>query len=187
MTKKEVKVKKVSLEVIVPDNVESTIKGNEVSMKGPEGEVIRSFRLRVSTMKQEGKKIIIESQKDKKKDRKEAGAIQAHLKNMIRGSQEAHKYVMKICSGHFPMNVAIVGTKLVIKNFLGEKVPRTVELKAGAKVKVEGEHINISSVNKEIAGQVAADIEQITRRPKFNTRIFQDGIYIIHKDGEDLK
>jgi len=27
MTKKEVKVKKVSLEVIVPDNVESTIKG----------------------------------------------------------------------------------------------------------------------------------------------------------------
>ena len=37
-----------------------------------------------------------------------------------------------------------------------------------------------------LAGQTAADIEQMTRRPSFYTRIFQDGIYITIKDGKEI-
>ena len=85
------------------------------------------------------------------------------------------------------MNASISGTMLVIKNFLGEKVPRTLQLNGGAEVKIDGDLINVSSVSKEIAGQVSADIEQLTRRPGYDTRIFQDGIYIINKDGKELK
>mgnify|MGYP001570040019 FL=1 len=85
------------------------------------------------------------------------------------------------------MNVSTDGNKLSVKNFLGEKVPRVLELKEGATVKVESPLIYVISSNKEIAGQVSADIEQLTRRPGFDTRIFQDGIYIINKDGKELK
>ena len=35
--------------------------------------------------------------------------------------------------------------------------------------------------NGFLLGQTAADIEQLTRRPGFDTRIFQDGIYIVKK------
>ena len=85
------------------------------------------------------------------------------------------------------MNVSIAGNKFVVKNFLGEKVPRVLQLKQGAEVKIEGDMIYILSPNKETAGQVSADIEQLTRRPGYDSRIFQDGIYIINKDGKQLK
>ena len=85
------------------------------------------------------------------------------------------------------MNVSIAGNKFVVKNFLGEKVPRVLQLKQGAEVKIEGDIIHILSPNKETAGQVSADIEQLTRRPGYDSRIFQDGIYIINKDGKQLK
>ena len=85
------------------------------------------------------------------------------------------------------MNVRITVNKLVIKNFLGEKVPRTLEFKNGVQVKVDGDLIHVVSNSKELAGQVSADIEQLTRRPGYDTRVFQDGCYIISKDGKELK
>ena len=85
------------------------------------------------------------------------------------------------------MNVSTSNNKLIVKNFLGEKVPRILQLKEGADVKIEGEIIKVESSNKELAGQVSADIEQLTRRPGYDSRIFQDGIYITNKDGRELK
>jgi large subunit ribosomal protein L6 len=84
------------------------------------------------------------------------------------------------------MNVSVSNKKLIIKNFFGEKIPREVKLK-NANVKVEGELIYVTSQNKETAGQISADIEQVTRRPGYDTRVFQDGIYIINKDGKEMK
>ena len=85
------------------------------------------------------------------------------------------------------MNVSVNNDQLIIKNFIGEKYPRILQLKTGATVKIEGDKINVESVDKEIAGTVASDIEQLTRRPGFDTRIFEDGIYIISKSGKELK
>ena len=173
--------------VEMPSGVTATLHANTLTVKGPQGEVSKLFKLGDLSMKLEGNKFTVEAQRATRNNKKFAGSINAHVNNMVRGSQNNHEYKLKICSGHFPMNVAITSGKLVVKNFHGEKVPRTLALKQGADVKVEGDHINISSASKEIAGQVAADIEQLTRRPGFDTRIFQDGIYIIMKDGKDLK
>jgi len=54
-------------------------------------------------------------------------------------------------------------------------------------VKVEGDIVIVESPNKELAGQVAADIEQKVRRTKYDNRIFQDGIWIFEKFGKELK
>jgi len=53
---------------------------------------------------------------------------------MIKGSSQNHVYTMKICSGHFPMNVSVSNNKLSVKNFFGEKVPRVLQLKSGVDV-----------------------------------------------------
>ena len=84
------------------------------------------------------------------------------------------------------MNVSISNNELIVKNFLGEKVPRTLKIKEGTTVKVEGDNIIVESTNKEIAGQVSADIEQLTRRTGYYSRIFHDGIYMINKDGKEI-
>lgn len=183
-TKKKLGIVK---QVELPDGVSASIDGYILLVKGPKGESKKEMKQHNVVIRVEDKKILLETKKENKKDKKIIGSLVAHVKNMIRGSIEKHVYTLKICSGHFPMNVSAANNKLIVKNFLGEKVPRTLQLKEGADVKVEGEFIKVESSSKETAGQVAADIEQLTRRPGYDTRIFQDGCYIISKDGRELK
>jgi len=174
-------------EIELPESINASMNNKLLSIKGQKGEVIRALNQQNITLKINGKKILLESKRDTKRHKKIIGSLAAHIKNMIKGSLHEHTYILKICSGHFPMNVSTSDNKLVIKNFLGEKVPRILQLKKNAHVKVEGDLIYVTSTSKEIAGQVSADIEQLTRRPGYDTRIFQDGVYVINKDGKELK
>lgn len=174
-------------EVSLPEGVTASVDGTTLSVKGPKGESKRALRQKNVSVRVEGQKIIFETKRSTKRDKKMAYSLVAHAKNMARGATETHSYTLKICAGHFPMTVTVSDSKFSVKNFLGEKVPRVLRLKEGAAVKVEGQLIHITSPSKEIAGQVAADIEQLTRRPGFDTRVFQDGCYIIVKDGKELK
>ena len=188
MVKESAKGKaKITKELPLPDNVNASMNEEFLLIKGPNGELRREIKHHNISIRAGDKKIVLESEKGLKEDKKIIGSLEAHVKNMISGSMQSHTYTLKICSGHFPMNVSVSGNKLAIKNFLGEKVPRTLQLKEKAEVKIEGDIIRVSSISKEIAGQVSADIEQLTRRPGFDTRIFQDGIYIINKDGKEMK
>jgi len=152
-----------------------------LTLKGPKGEVIRDFPNKNISMENKEGKVILKAPKFNKINKKLIKSSVSHVKNMVKGVAEGYKYTLKICSGHFPMNVSVSDKGLVVKNFLGEKVPRTLKLKDGAVVKVEGENIIVESTNKEIAGQVSADIEQLTRRTGYDGRIFQDGIFITIK------
>ncbi|MBI2654667.1 50S ribosomal protein L6 [Candidatus Woesearchaeota archaeon] len=178
---------KITKEIELPENIAASFNGQLLVIKGPKGEVKRQIKHHNIFIKIYEKKIIFESKGHTKENKKTIGSLAAHLKNMVKGSAQGHTYILKICSGHFPMNVSVSGKKLVVKNFLGEKVPRVLDLKEGVDVKVEGDMIRVTSLNKEIAGQASADIEQMTRRPGYDTRIFQDGIHIINKDGKELK
>lgn len=184
---KDKRKEKITKELGLPDNVDAILNGQFLTVKGPKGDARKMLKGQDISIKIEGKKIVFESNKAKKIHKKIVGSMVAHVKNMIRGSLQNHVYTLKICSGHFPMNVSVSDNKIVIKNFLGEKVPRVFKLKDGANVKVEGDLIYVTSPDKEIAGQVSADIEQLTRRPGYDTRIFQDGIWIVSKDGKELK
>lgn len=183
ITRKE----KILKEIELPESVTAAINDKTLTIKSSSNESEKIFNQRNISIKIQGKKIILESKRGTKKDKKIIGSVAAHINNMLRGSQQKHTYLLKICSGHFPMNVSVSGSKFIIKNLLGEKVPRMLNLKHGADVKVEGDLIYVTSTNKETAGQVSADIEQLTRRPGYDTRVFQDGCYIIMKDGKELK
>ncbi len=120
------------------------------------------------------------------REKKQLYTMKAHILNMIRGSQEAHTYKVKVCSGHFPMNVSISNGVLTVKNFLGEAVPRKLVLKKDVSVVLNGDIIEISSPYIERAGTQASDIEQLTKITNRDRRIFQDGLYIIEKDGNAI-
>ena len=178
---------KLTKEIELPNDVSASVDGKSLLVKGPKGEVSKTLKQHNVQIDVDNKKILLKFKRETRKDKKIVGSLVAHIRNMIKGSSENHIYILKICSGHFPMNVSASDNKLVVKNFLGEKVSRILQLKHDASVKIEGDMIYITSTSKETAGQVAADIEQLTRRPGYDSRIFQDGIYIISKDGKELK
>ncbi len=105
---------------------------------------------------------------------------------MLRGVTEGHTYKLKVCSGHFPMSVSVKEGVLEVKNFIGEKVPRRLMIKDGVTVTAEGDVIVVTGHDKERVGNQAAAIEQLMRRPGFDRRIFQDGIYLTEKDGKEV-
>lgn len=183
MKKKPLKEQIIS----IPDKVEAVLKDKLLTIKGPKGEVTKLFFNPKVKIEIKDKKITIKPLNSTKREKKIMGSFKAHIKNIISGCLEPHTYALKICSGHFPMTVAIAKDTLVVKNFFGEKEPRELKLKKGATVKVEGDIINIEGPDKELCGQIAADIEKLVKRTEYDRRIFQDGIYITKKDGIEIK
>lgn len=176
----------IKKEIKLVEGVTAEVDGALLKIKGPKGEVERDFRHpRVKVGIKEGK-IFLEAMKSTKREKTVIGSFESHIKNIVWGVQEPHVYELKICSGHFPMNVTVSGQELIIKNFLGEAVPRKVKLISGGDIKVDGDKIIITSPNKEVAGQNAAKIEQLCRITNRDRRIFQDGCYIINKAGKEL-
>lgn len=170
-------------EIELPEKVTAQWQNHFLTLKGPKGEVKRRFlhpRVKLSV---EGSKIILFSASATRKEKTIIGSFAAHIKNTIEGVQAPHVYKLAICSGHFPMSISVSGNELLIKNFLGESVPRKVAIPEGAQVKVEGKEIIVSSPDKEIAGQTAARFESICRETKKDVRIFMDGLWIIKKSG----
>jgi large subunit ribosomal protein L6 len=169
-----------------PKGVNASVLNGIVTLKGPKGETSKSFLHPKVDVKVENNEITFSTEKDKQVEKKLIQTYKAHIKNLSKGVVEGHIYKLKICSGHFPMNVSIKNNIIEIKNFIGEAVPRTLELTQGVDVKLEGDKITVTGVNKEKTSQMAASIEKLTRRNGFDRRVFQDGIYITEKDGKKL-
>ncbi len=172
--------------IIIPESVNVAVIANTVSVKGPKGELKQEFSALVRISKEENK-IVIKGLKSTKREGKLVRTFGAHIKNMLKGANETYQYKLKICSGHFPMNVSVKDKEFIVKNFFGEKIPRVMKIKDRANVKVEGDMVIVESPDKEGAGQVAADIEQLMRRTKYDTRIFQDGCWIFERAGKEIK
>lgn len=170
----------------LPEGIEAKVEDKRIIVKGEKGEVEKNFRDPKVKLKVEGREIAFYSKVFTKREKKLLGTYKAHLRNMFKGVLEGHIYKLKICSGHFPMNVSLSGDNFEVKNFFGEKIPRTMRIREGVKGKVEGEYIVLEGVDKERVAQTAAAMERLTSRASFDKRIFQDGIYIVDKDGKEI-
>jgi large subunit ribosomal protein L6 len=175
--------KEIKKIIDIPEKIEVKIDNHSFTVKGPLGESKDKFKFKnlVKVEKKENK-IEISCKKATKKEKKIIGTIENKLGNMISGVSKEYVYELQICSVHFPITVKIENDRVVIKNFLGENKDRGVKVIPGANVKIEGDKIKVSSIDKEKAGQMAADIENITRVRRYDRRVFQDGIWIIKKE-----
>lgn len=181
------KIKNLEKSIEIPEGITAQIEGRKISIQGEKGKVERLWKNPKIKAVIEGKEIKLRADKITNREKKDMFTLVAHIKNILKGVIEGHLYKLKICSGHFPMNVSMSNNVISIKNFLGEKIPRTYSIKEGADVKIEGDIVTVESCNKEIAGDVAASIERMTRVTNKDRRIFQDGLFIIVKDGKEIK
>ena len=175
-----------SEKIEIPEGVEFNLEASTVTVKAESGEVTKEFKMPRFKFAKEGNALVISCPKYGIYDKRNHHTIKAHINNMVKGAKEGYTYLLKICSSHFPMNVSLNGNKFVVKNLFGEKVPRELIIKEGAKVVIKESIIEVTGTDLEKVSMVAAEIEKLTRISNRDRRIFQDGIYITHKAGKQV-
>ncbi len=175
------KVDEINKKIEMPKGVKMDIKEGLLTVKGPRGELNRSFNHPRITIKLEGEKAVVHCTKPKRSEMGLAGTWGAHVKNMVVGVTEGFTYKMRIIFSHFPIKTSVKGKELVIENFLGERHPRIARIMEGVTAKISGDSITLEGNDKEMVGQTSANIERATIVKGYDTRVFQDGIYRVSR------
>ncbi|KAB7498661.1 60S ribosomal protein L9 [Armadillidium nasatum] len=105
---------------------------------------------------------------------------------MIKGVTKGFQYKMRAVYAHFPINCVInpEGTQVEIRNFLGEKYIRKVEMAEGVKISTstkQKDELILEGNDLEAVSQSAASVQQSTTVKKKDIRKFLDGIYVSEK------
>lgn len=177
-------VEKIIKSLQIPEGVNLDISGNQVSANYNGNSLVKNFKCEGIEIKKDASLFEVSSKKNNKKQAKMIGTIIAHVKNMMNGLKESFVYKLEICNVHFPVTVKIEGSKLKIKNFLGENIEREAKIIKNVNIEVKGNEITLKSFDKEAVGQTAANIEQATLIKFRDRRVFQDGIFLTERAGK---
>jgi large subunit ribosomal protein L9e len=173
--------------VKIPEGVQIWVKSRQVTVKGPRGKLVRSFKhARVDIKKLSAKQIKIEKWFGTKKEVAAVRTISSHIKNMFTGVIKGYKYKMRFVYAHFPINAVITekGTVVEVRNFLGERFIRRVNMLAGVVCSTstrQKDEIILEGNDIELVSRSAALIQQSTTVKDKDIRKFLDGIYVSEK------
>jgi large subunit ribosomal protein L9e len=182
--------------------VKVSVKARKVKVSGPKGELERDFKhLSMDLMIVSGKDLGKTEEEDGEAElnkrfvkvdlwfatRKQLACVRtvcSHIENLFVGVTRGFMYKMRFVYSHFPINVSLTGDVVEIRNFLGEKRVRKVQLLPGvsyvrtANVK---DQIELSGIDIANVSLTAAKIQQATNVRHKDLRKFLDGIYVSEK------
>lgn len=145
----------------IPTGVTCTITSEEVRIKGPKGELVTRLHPHVTvTQDAEGVHVTVK-QPDLKDDRALWGLFGSLLDNMVTGVTQGFTRQLELNGVGY--RVAAQGKGLKFE--LGYSHPIEFPLPAGVTATVEKNVITLSSIDKQLVGQVAADMRKL-RKPE---------------------
>ena len=162
----------------IPAGVTISKNGDDITVKGSKGELTRRMYHPMIVIDIAEGQVTISTESTRRSVRALVGTYAALLKVMSHGVTEGYEYHMKIVFNHFPIQAKVAGDKVEIGNFLGEKQARYANIVEGVKVKISGDEVILTGINRESIGNTAANIEQACKVRNRDPRVFQDGIYI---------
>jgi len=150
------------LPVDIPAGVQVDIQGNEVKVKGPKGQLAHTCLPEVSVRLEENQ-IIVERISDEQFPRAIHGTTRALIQNMVTGVSTGFTKVLEIQGVGY--RAEMDGKNLVLH--VGYSHPVIVEPLEGIEFDVETKTrlVKISGFDKEVVGQVAADVRMV-RKPE---------------------
>ena len=167
--------------VEIPENVEVTLEGKAVTVKGEKGTLTRDFSHAPVSVRLEGREVKVWANWPRKREEALVGTICSHIKNMITGVTKGFTYKLKIVFSHFPISVKVTGNKVLIENFIGERSPRVAKIMGDVKVTAKGEDVIVQGINIEDVSQTAANIQNATKIKRKDPRKFLDGVYVYER------
>lgn len=145
----------------IPEGVEVKISGNFISVKGPKGEISRRLHDSIS-VKQEGDSILT-APKDES-SRALWGTFRSLISNMIEGVKNGFQKVLIYEGIGYKSEVksdAEAGVGKVLELNIGFTHPVRIKAPKGIDFKTEKNQITVSGADKELVGQIAADIRKV--------------------------
>jgi large subunit ribosomal protein L6 len=143
--------------VAVPKGVTVTLSGNSVSVKGPKGELARTFHPEMSLV-MEGDNVTVSRPSDETRHKALHGLSRTLLANMVEGVTKGYKKTLEIQGVGYKAETKPFGLQLS----LGFSHPVQYKAPAGIKFAVENNTVvKIEGADKEMVGQVAAELRNM--------------------------
>lgn len=168
----------------VPAGVDVTIDGQTVTVKGPKGELTRTF-LPSMTITRDGDELIVTRPDDTRESKSAHGLTRTLLANMVEGVSNGFSKKLQLVGVGY--RAALKGGKLEMT--LGFSHPVVVDAIDGITFECpESTIINISGIDKQLVGQVAADIRAYRKPEPYKGKgIRYQGEHIRRKEGKAAK
>ena len=170
------------LPIEVPAGVEIKIDGTYLKVKGPKGEMEFTFTPDMK-VKQEANTIIVERPSDQPMHRALHGTTRAIINNMVVGVSKGFERVLEIIGVGY--RAELDGKNLIVN--VGFSHPVIVEPPEGISFDVDMKvrQIKVSGYDKQVVGQVAADIRKLRPPEPYKGKgIRYQGEYVRRKPGK---
>ena len=149
------------LPVKVPKNVTVTTSGTTVTVKGPKGELRRTFHEDLA-IKMENGDVIVSRPSDENRHKALHGLTRTLIANMVEGVTTGYSKTLEIAGVGYKAEPRAYGLQFA----LGYSHP--IEYRAPAGIKLTALNpttVQVEGADKEIVGQVAAEIRSL-RKPE---------------------
>lgn len=146
------------LPVAIPSGVQVEVQGATVRVKGPRGELQRTFSPQLE-IKLAGNQLLVTRNSDQPAMRALHGTTRALLANMVHGVSAGFERVLEIEGVGY--RAEMDGSTLVL--YMGYSHPVRMEPRPGVKFEVDTKtrQIKVLGVDKETVGQVASEIRKV--------------------------
>lgn len=141
----------------IPSGVDVTVRGQDVSVKGPMGTLERTFHEKVRISVDSGV-ATVQRFDDQRDSRALHGLSRALLANMVTGVKDGFRKELSIVGVGYRANLQ--GNALELQ--VGYSHPVKIEAPEGISFEVPNPtHVIVSGIDKELVGQVAANIRKV--------------------------
>jgi large subunit ribosomal protein L6 len=146
------------LPVAVPNGVQVNVQGSDVHVKGPKGELKRTFSSLVGIELQNGE-VVITRKSDNPKERAMHGTTRAVIANMVHGVSSGFEVVLAVEGVGY--RAEMQGKDLAL--FVGYSHPVKMEPPTGISFEVDQKtrQIKVMGYDREVVGQTASEIRRV--------------------------
>ena len=146
------------LPVAVPGTVQVNVQGSDVHVKGPKGELKRTFSNLIGISLEDGQ-LMITRKSDNPSERALHGTTRAVIANMVRGVSTGFEIALGIEGVGY--RAEMQGKDLAL--FVGYSHPVKVEPPAGISFEVDlkTRQVKVLGYDREVVGQTAAEIRGV--------------------------